>query len=166
MCRTNERPNPEPFDVVHQGVATAVKLLEDFLLLVGGDADAAILDFQLDRAVHAVQLYGDVLLIFRVFQRIVHQVKERSRDRFAVDVHRWDVGRNVLFEAKSVLLDLEAIRIQSGMYEFTQVGLLEFVLFSSGIDSGEIQNIVDECGQAFALLADDAEILLIFLLCR
>ena len=48
------------------------------------------------------------------------------------------------------------------MHQFAHVGLAEVVFLASGLDTGEVENVVDERGQPFALFADDAVVLLIF----
>src|ERR1700751_372926 len=150
--------------VVHQRVAAAVKLFEDFVLFGGGDADAAIANFKLHAPVGAVQADADELLVLGIFQGIVYEIEQGARNRFAVDVYRRNVAGDIFFEGKTVLLDLEAVRLQGAAHQFGQIRLLEVVFLAAGFDAGEIENIVDERAQAFAFFADDAEIFLVFFL--
>ena len=111
----NERQTQaRALDVVHQRIATAVKLLEDFLLLAGRNADSMVADFQLHATVGAVQAHADELAVFRVLQSVVHQIEQRARNGFAVHVHRRNIAGDVFLERKTVLLDLEAVRIERG----------------------------------------------------
>jgi len=48
------------------------------------------------------------------------------------------------------------------MNNFSQVRFLELVFLPPGLYPGEVQDIVDERRQAFALLTDDSKILLYF----
>src|SRR5881398_1850038 len=99
-----------------------------------------------------------------VLQGVVQEVEKRTRDRFAVHDYRWNVAGNVLLEGKSILLDLKAVGLQSRMNQFGEVGFLELVFLASRLNSGEVQDVVNECRQALALLSYDAEVLLIFVL--
>ena len=149
---------------MYQSVSTPVKLLEDFLLLVLRDANPAILDLQIYAAVRTVQTHADVFPVLGVLQGVVQEVEKRTRDRFAVHDYRWNVAGNVLLEGKSILLDLKAVGLQSRMNQFGEVGFLELVFLASRLNSGEVQDVVNECRQALALLSYDAEVLLIFVL--
>src|SRR5260370_21466135 len=57
------QPESRAFCAVHQRISTAVELLENFVLFGGRDSNPAILDFQFDAAVRAVQAHADILLV-------------------------------------------------------------------------------------------------------
>src|ERR1043166_4269676 len=153
-----------PLSVVHQGIATPIEFVENFLLVGGLNSNAAILHFQLDASVGAVKADANVLLIFRIFQGVVDQVEQRAGNGFAIHVYRRNVTGDIFLEGKTVLFDLEAIRIQCGSNELRQIGLLELVFLAASLDAREIEDVVDESSQALALFANDAEILLVLFL--
>src|SRR5256886_2731962 len=72
--------------------ADAVELVEDLLLLPGGQAGAAVGDLHDDLVAPAMRLHVDRLAGRRVLGRILDQVDEHLLDEQAIDVH----GRQVL----------------------------------------------------------------------
>src|SRR5215471_9577553 len=157
-------PKPGAFGVVHQRVAAAVELLEDLVLLGGSDSNAVIGYFQFYASVRAIEAYADVFLVLRIFQRVVHQIEQRTRNRFAVHVHGRAIRGDLFLKGKTVLLDLEAVSLERGSHQLAQVGFLELVFLAAGFDARKIQNIVDESAETFAFFANDAEVFLVFFL--
>ena len=149
--------------VVYQWIAHAIKLLENLLLLLRWDANSVIYHFQFHRSVLAIKIHSDVFPILRVFQGVVDQVDDGARHGLAIHSHRRN-GIDLLFKGEAVLLDLITIGFQRVPYQFPHVGVTEVVFFAAGLDAREIQNIVDQCGKTLTLLANDAVVLLIFLL--
>ena len=70
----------------------------------------------------------------------------------------------MFFELKTVLLDLIAIGVQGIAHQFPNIGLPKIVFFLAGFNSREVQDVIDEGTEAFALFANDAVILVVFLL--
>src|SRR5208283_5221610 len=154
------KTQPGALYVVDQGIAATVKLLEDFLLLAGRYADTVVAHFELHAAVGAVQAHANVFLVLGVLQGIVHQVEKRARDGFAVHVYRGNISSDILFEGKTVLFDLEAVRVKRRADEFRQIGFLELIFLAASLDAGEVEDIVDKGCESLTLFADDAEIFL------
>src|SRR3974390_499252 len=145
-------------------IAATVELLEDLFLLGGSNTNAAVLHFPIHRAIGAVEAHADVFLILGILERIVDKIQQGAGDGFAIDNNRRYIVGNFFFEGEAVLLDLEAVGIEGVANEFGKIGFLEFIFLAAGLNAREVENIVDQGGQAFAFFADDAEIFLIFLL--
>src|SRR3989442_78002 len=88
----------------------ALPRLEDLRLIASGNADAVILDFELDGAVITVQLHAEEFFVSRIFQRVVNQVDNRAGNRFSIYAHYWQVCVDALLKGKTLLLDLITIR--------------------------------------------------------
>ncbi len=149
------------FGVVNQRIAHPIELLENLLLLLMRNADALVHHFQLHRAVVAIKIHADKLSVLRILERVVHQIQQRTRHGLAIHPHRRHFV-DLFFKLKTALLQLVAIGVQRVVHQFAHVGLAEVVFLAAGLDAGEIQDVVDERGQAFALFANDAVVLLIF----
>src|SRR5437667_1048018 len=152
-----------PLRVVNQRVADAIELVEYLLLLAGWNADAVIDHFKLDRAVVAVQLHAQILLILRILERVVHQVYERTRNRLAVNPDTGQVAGDIFLKGEAVLLDLVSVGLERVVRQLANIGFAKVVLFPARLDAGKVKNVVDEGGQALALLADNAVVFLVFL---
>src|SRR5580704_2982830 len=150
------------FGVVDQRVSHSIKFLKYLVLLFRWDADAVVHDFQLHRTVVTEKIYADELLVLRILEGVVDQVQQGPRHGLAIHPQRRHIFSDLLLEGEPVLLDLEAIGIQRVVHQFPHVSLAEVVFFASCLDPREVQDVVDQRRQAFALFANDAVILLIF----
>ena len=154
------------FGVMHERIARAIKLLENFPLISSGDADAFVGNFQLYCAILAIKLHAEILLTLRILQRVIDEIHQSARDRFTIDFHRRHAIIDRFFQSKALLLDLVAIRIDRVAHEIRNVGFAEFILLAAGFDAREIKNVIDQRRQPLALFADDAIVLLLLFLSR
>ena len=52
-------PQPAPLAVMHQWIAYSIELVEDFGLLLRGNADSVIDDLKVDATIVPVEVYSD-----------------------------------------------------------------------------------------------------------
>src|SRR6266404_5248305 len=149
---------------MHQWVTGPIELLEDLRLVTPSDADAAIDYLKLHHATRAIQLNRKELFIGRILQCVVDKVDERARDRFPVNTHGWDARIDARLKRETVFLDLIAIGVQGVAHQLGDISLTHIVLLSSGLYAREIEDVVDQAAQPLALLANDAVVLVLFLL--
>src|SRR5262245_44040846 len=150
---------PAAFRVVNQPRADAVELLEDPLMLRLRNADALIGDLDGDIAAAPADTHFNSLRLVRIPNRIIDQVENGLRQRFTVD-HRWRqirVNTRLRFEAGAGHLALVALHYLSD--DFGDVVLGKLVLAAAGLNSGEVQDVVDQSRQATTFAVDNTVVL-------
>src|ERR1041385_3679228 len=168
MCNMPHQRQPQAtaFRVMDQRIARAIKLLEDPRLFIPLDPNPAIAHFELEQRVVAIQPDPQKLLAVGILQRIVNEVHERARNRFAIDLHLRNARIDLLFERESLLLDLKTIGVERVAHELGDVRLAEVVLFAARFDAREVENVIDQCGEPFTLFTNDAVVLVLLLFFR
>jgi hypothetical protein len=91
-----------------------------------------------------VKIDSEVFFCRRVLHRIVHQVQQRARNRLAIDLQLGQIVVDLLLELETTLLDFVAIRFERATHQVGYIGFAEAVLSLAGLDTGEVENIVDE----------------------
>jgi len=155
MCCTRARPEPAALGGVDDARLHPVELLEDPLLLALRDADPAVPDRHQHPLPLAAHRDRDRLLVRAVLDRVVQEVDEGLRHRLGVELHLRQVLRHGQLEGEAVLLDLEAVGVDHVAHHRREVGAHEPVLLPPRLDAREIEDVVDELGEAAALLVDD-----------
>ena len=154
-------PQSASFGVVYQRIAHTIKLLENLGLFVRRNADSVIDNLKIHAAIFSIKADAQVLVCVRIFHRVIHQVQERTRNGLAVHLQRRQVVLDLFFKMKSVLLDLKAVGFQRASHQVCYVGFAEGIFLLPCLDTREIENIVDQPGQPFALFADDLVVLML-----
>src|SRR5580658_3611703 len=129
---------------MNQRVADTIKLLKDLVLLFCGDADPVVLDLKIDVPVAAIKMDTEVLPARRILHRIVHQVEQRTGNRFTIYGKRRKIVIDFLLEFKSVLLDLKTIRFECASHQVGYIGFAKAVLLLACLDAAEVKNVVDQ----------------------
>src|SRR5712692_2499103 len=70
------QPQAAALGVVHQGIAGAVKLLKNLLMVFAVDADAAVLHLKAGGAVFALQAHGHAPGVAGILDGVVQQVQQ------------------------------------------------------------------------------------------
>src|SRR5207302_1189160 len=82
-----------------------------------------------------VEVYPEVFLCRRVLHRVVNQIQQRTRNRFAIHTHLWQVAVDLLFELKPVLLDFKTIRFERAPHQIGHIGFAEAIFFFARLDT-------------------------------
>jgi hypothetical protein len=107
---------------------------------------------------------SDRLRLARVLDRVVDEVDDRLPQRLLVRGHVRQVLLHVHRQREPLLLDLEAVGLDHLAHHARHVRGREAVLLAPGLDAREVEDVVDELGEAVALLVDDAVVLMRLLL--
>src|SRR5215472_11416087 len=137
---------------MNQWIAYSIELLKDFGLLICGNTDSVIDDLKVDAAIVPVEAYPKVFLRRRVLHSVVHQIQQRTCNRFAVHPHWGKIAVDLLLELESVLLNFKTIRLEGAPHQIGHIGFAEAVFFLARLDAREVQNIVDQRSQPLTLL--------------
>ena len=145
---------------MHQWIPGSIKLLENFRLVAALDPDTAVGNFKLDDTIVAVKLNAQKLFFTGILQSIVHQVNKCACNCFTVQRNGRKVWVDLFFKREPLLLYLIAIRVERVSHQFGDVGFAKLILFVTSLDARKVEDVINQSAESFALLANDAEIML------
>ena len=143
--------------LVGQGVADLLEALENLRLIAGGNADARVDDADDDLGTLEPGAACDRARVCEL-HRVRDQVDHDLDDAVGICGHRWQVALDVLVELQAFLFQQRRGGRRCAVDDVADRHRLHVPFELAGLDLGEVQDVVDELGEALALADDDLEV--------
>src|SRR5581483_6363895 len=138
------------------GAVGAEEAFEDMRHGVGRDADAGVGDAEADAVGGGVERGGDAAAAGGVADRVIEQVDDQPAQQLLVAGER-NVAAGAAFESDAAGGG-EALDGAAGVGEqVVEIEIADLELDAAGVGAGEVQEIVDETGEAARFVEDDGE---------
>ena len=134
----------------------SIELLKDLLALCGSDANAVIFHLEHDLIAAATEADADVPGVPGVLHRIVDEVHDRLGDRIPIEADGGEIRFEVDGYRETTAGQELLVRLQRPRDDASQISRYQVVVLLASSDAGEVQDCVDQMGQALAFPEDDA----------
>jgi hypothetical protein len=158
----DRQAEPGAAGLLRQHVADLVELLEDALVVLGGDADAGVRDRDPQLIVVVPRREADAAAR-RELGRVRQEVREHLPQAIRVGAQQGQAGLDLDVECQAVPLDELAVSSRGHVDQVGDVDLLDAELYVARLHLGDVEHVVDQPRQPPALAVDDLEELALLL---
>src|SRR5207253_2084428 len=123
-----------------------------------GNPGPVILDDDMNAGSYCLRAHRQPVFRLPILQRIPDEILQRASQRRAIGNDWWKIERYPLLQRDSVLANLHLKHFESTIDQVGNIGRFESVRLA-GVNSGEVENLLDHLRQPAAFVANESSIL-------